>query len=195
MSFTLFDIIVCAIVTASSITGMYKGLIKVSISFIAFLGSILLTYFLYPFVFDFLTSFFSNKVVLITFSGAIAYLISIIIVGFLSSKFSLIFNNISGGLVDRFLGIFAGGIKGIAICFILFIIIAIFSSESYIKAETADDIAKTTIMDKYPEWLKNSLTVKYFDNAKNKLIAVISEDTMKSIKLHDDTAPTDSLEE
>jgi uncharacterized membrane protein required for colicin V production len=185
MNFTLFDIIILAIVTISSITGMYGGILKLIIGLIGFLAAIVVTYFIYPFVQKFLIEFFllNNEVIIAILASIISYIPSLIMINFLTSRVSMLVGSVSGGIIDRFLGLFAGFISGAIVGIILFLIVSIITSGSYIKAATVNDIFIANIADKYPEWLKKSLTVRYLDNAARNIILLVPEETLKSIKL------------
>ncbi len=198
MNFTLFDLIILTIITICSMAGMLRGLLKLTISMVGFLVSIIVTYLIYPFVQKFLVEFFllNNEVIIVILTTIIAYISSSIMVHFVTSKILILIGSISGGFIDRLLGLVAGFILGSIISLVLFIIIMIFASGSYIKAETANDILITQVSeDKHPEWFKRSLTVKYLDNAGKKIIRLVPEDALKSIKLPKETKVNNSMDE
>lgn len=183
MTLTTFDMIIVAIIFLSSAIACYKGFIKFSISFITFLTSILTSYLLYPIVLGFFEKYFSNEVGLVILSGTISYLISLIFFSFVSSKLKEMVNGVSGGFVDRILGLLAGFIRGSVVSIILFVVVAVFSSGSYIVAKTAQDIVVETTRDKYPVWLKESLTMESLDKSSRSILMMIDTKTLSSITL------------
>jgi membrane protein required for colicin V production len=194
MHFTLFDIITLAIITISSMLGLYSGIIRLSINLIAFVASIAGAYLLYPFAEGFLEKYITNRMVLSVSSGILSYIISLILSSLLSSKICSLVENISGGLIDRLLGFAAGVVRGSIICILSFIIIAILTSKSYIGATNLADILKNIDHDQYPIWLKNSLATEYLDHAASKLIPLIPQETMQSLKIPDEPKPVGAME-
>jgi membrane protein required for colicin V production len=183
MNFTLLDLIILAILALSSILGAYKGAIKLIIGIVTFLLSIIATYLLYPLANNIFIDHIDNKIILTIASAIASYLISVIMFSLLSTKCCALVKPISCGVMDRFIGLLLGFIRGVIFCLILFSLTAIFFSESYIDAKTSDDIIKNTVMDKYPEWLKQSLTTKYLDRISRDLVKLISKDEFQYIEL------------
>ena len=181
--FTWFDIIILTIITISSIMGGYKGIVKLIISLFGFIASIILTLYLYPYANKIITEYITNQVSVVIISGAGAYITSLIICNVLTSKLLLISSFISGGVIDKFLGLVAGILRGVVICLLIFVILAIFFSGSYLQAKTLEDVAQNTTINKYPEWLKDSESTVYLDNLIQYLIKILPNDTLKSIEL------------
>jgi len=181
--FTIFDIIIIAVIAISAIFGLYGGLIRLSINLIGFLLSIIVAFYLYPFARDILANHLKNEVIMVILAGISAYVISLISFSFLINKVMLIVSDLSGGIIDRFLGLLAGLIRGAVIDLILFLIIAVFTSGSYLTANTMHDIFQETKMDKYPEWLKKSITTEYLDSTTRNIVLMFSEESLKSIEL------------
>ena len=194
MHFTLFDIIILAIITISSMLGLYSGIIRLSINLIMFVASVAGAYFLYPFTEAFLEKYITNMVVSSVSSGVLSYIISLIICSLLSSKICSLVKNISGGLIDRLLGFATGIVRGSIICILGFIMVTIFTSKSYIGAANLADILKNTDHEKYPVWLKNSLSTEYLDHATAKLIPLIPEEIIESLKIPDEPKPEEAME-
>ncbi len=181
--FTWFDIIILTIITISSIMGGYKGIVKLIISLFGFIASIILTFYLYPYANKIITEYITNQVSVVIISGAGAYIISLVICNVLTSKLLLISSFISGGVIDKFLGLVAGILRGVVICLLIFLILAIFFSGSYLQAKTLEDVAQNTTINKYPEWLKDSESTVYLDNLIQYFIKILPNDTLKSIEL------------
>ena len=141
--------------------GIYRGLIKPSNSFMAFTLSFLVAYFLYPFSKLTLVRYLDSTVVIMILSSISSYLISLLILGVVTAKPHIMVEDISGGIVDRFLGLVAGFIRGSRIVVIIFVIITIFASNSYLNAESIADIIQHYDSEKYPKWLTKFLTSPY----------------------------------
>lgn len=130
--FTWFDIIILAIITTSSMLGAYGGIIKLTISLLGFIVSILFAYYLSPYTISIITRYFNNHITLVVTSGIISYIISLIICSFVTRKFLLMISIISGGVIDRSLGLAAGMFRSMIICLCIFLVLTIFFSDSYL---------------------------------------------------------------
>jgi uncharacterized membrane protein required for colicin V production len=183
MSFTIFDIIVLSILTASAMLGLYKGFIKVTIGFTAFILSLLLGYYLYPYTEDFLSKHLDNEIILMLLGGVISYILSLAICSFISSKLISFVQDIGGGIVDRFLGLVVGLIRGGVISLIIFAVVAIVTTKSYIGAHNLDQILKAASADKYPCWLTESMSSEYLDSAYKTVIEILPSDYLIEIAL------------
>ena len=181
--FTIFDIIILTIITISSICGMYTGLIIFSINLLGFILSIISAFYLYPFIVDVFTRYCSHEVTLVISSGTLSYIISLIFYNFLMNQAKLMVANIRGGILDRLLGLFVGFVRGLSISVTLFVMIAIFTAGSYIKADNLYDISKATKIESYPAWLTKSLITEYLDSISRNILSLFSEESLKSIEL------------
>ncbi len=181
--FTWFDITILAIITASSMLGAYGGLIKLTISLLGFIFSILFAYYLSLYITEIITQYFINHIALILTSGIISYVISLILCSFLTRQFLLMISFISGGIIDKSLGLAVGMLRGTIICLFIFLVLTIFFSGSYLQAKTLKDVIQNTTIDKYPEWLKESATTPYLDNLSKNLIKTLPQNSLESIKL------------
>jgi uncharacterized membrane protein required for colicin V production len=194
MSFTILDIIIFAILTASTTLGIYRGFTKVVVGSIAFIFSIFTAYYLYPHTKEFLGKHISNESMLAILSCAISYLITFAFFSFLNSKFCEIIKSLFEGALDKFLGLFAGFARGSIISIILYIIIIIISSKSYVNSVTAEDVYIKAINCEHPNWLINSLTFDTLDKATKTLVDMLPEESLRSIKLPFRKSNKDSLD-
>ncbi len=180
--FTWFDIIILMIITTSSMFGVYEGMVKFTISLLGFILSMFFTYCLFSYISGTISQYFINNIVLLITSGIISYIISWIICSFLTCKFLLMISVISGGVIDRSLGLIVGMLRGTIICLCIFLVLKIFFSDIYLQAKTLKDVIHNTTMDKYPQWLKESMITPYLDNLSKDLIEIILQDDLKFIK-------------
>lgn len=198
MSANIFDIIIFFIIIVSSLLGFYRGFVYVTIRLVSFLVSILAAYSLYPITEDFMSKHVSNEVILITLSSTISYLICTITTSLISNKLINILQAISGGVFDRIFGLMVGFLRGSIVCIVLALVITVISTNAYIKANNAYEVFKSISKDKYPIWLKDSLSIEYIDNSINYIVDLLPVDTLQSIKLpsrheHDDDSATGIL--
>lgn len=164
---TFFDITIFSIITLFSFFGLYQGIIGFSTRILGFITSIMLTYFLYPYISQIISKYVHNEVVRVISSGVISYIISLILCIFIVYKFLAIISFMRNGFIDRFLGLLTGFAVGAAISAVIFFITMIFTSENYYKSKSLEDFIASSKSNKYSGVLKDSLTTEYFDELNN----------------------------
>lgn len=179
----LFDIIIFAIVITSLLLGLQKGLIKLTIGLICFVMTIVSTYFLFPLVRAIVVEHTSNIVMVNAISVIVGYIIATIFFGFVSSKLSKLVSEMRGGLFDRLCGMVIGAMRGIVISCILFGLIAIFTSGSYIGATNAWQLVDGVKPNEYPTWFADSRSFGVLFLGISSAGKVMSRDDLESIKL------------
>jgi uncharacterized membrane protein required for colicin V production len=187
MSFTVFDVIIFTIISISSINGLYKGSVKVTLGFAGFFISILLAAYIEPFVKELLSEYISQGILLLLVDATTSYIFSLLVIGFINNMLYKLFDPISGGVVvDSILGVITGFIRGSIISLIVFIITAVVASGGYVKAKSLLDIVQGTTRDKYPQWLQNSLSLDILDSLSHRIISLVSKDTLQSMILFEE---------
>ena len=160
MIFSILDIILLSVVCISTILGFWSGLLRSLIGVCSFVGAILLAFFLYPFTLDFLSDHMSNGLFL-TFSAAIlSYSASVVSCNVIKSVLNHSLFIISGGIIDRLLGIVFGVIRGFVIALLLFCTLIVFATGNYADAESANDL--DIFNTKEPTWIYDSRSFIYF---------------------------------
>ncbi len=182
MMFSVFDIIIFTIIAISTIMGLYKGLLGIAINLLGFVSSIVAASFAFPYIEKGLRGHVQNSLLLSILSGTVSYVCSLFILTSITSRISNLLTFISCGFVDRTLGVFTGFGRGLIIATIIFTLIVIFSSGSYLKAQNVQEVLSNIDNEKYPVWLKDSKTTIYLEKSLNKLISFFPEDFLKSIK-------------
>jgi len=185
----LFDIIVLGIGITSTLLGLHKGFIKLTLGLISFLLSLLATFFLFPIMREAAVEHITNELAADIASGIVSYLISMFFCAFLCGQIAKSLEVISGGMVDRLLGLGAGAARGLIICSIIFGIIAIISSEAYVSARTAKDMAAKIDPPKYPKWLTGAISYDVIHNSASILGSLIPSSQLEKIKLPARTMP------
>lgn len=183
MIFTLFDIIILTIIAISSLSGLYRGMINITINLLGFIGSIIVAIFLYSYVRVLFSGYVDNELVTSLASGITSYIISLIVFTFLTSKIVLLFDGSRKSIFDRFLGLIMGVIRGVLCSLILFAIIAIFTTGTYTEAENVEDLVFNLSSDEYPEWLKNSTTTLHLEKLLKSSTSMLPKEILHSVKM------------
>ena len=180
---TFFDITIFAIITLFSFFGLYQGIIGFATRILGFITSIMLGYFLYPYISDLIGKYMDNEVIRIIIVGVISYVIALILCVFIVYKFLAIISFMRNGFIDRFLGLLAGFAVGTTISLVLFFITMIFTSENYFKSKSLKDFVVSSKQSKYGGVLKVSVTTDYLDELSKNIIVIIPNETLKSIEI------------
>ncbi|ALA61319.1 CvpA family protein [Rickettsia amblyommatis] len=180
---TFFDITIFAIITLFSFFGLYQGIIGFATRILGFITSIMLGYFLYPYISDLIRKYMDNEVIRIIIAGVISYVIALILCVFIVYKFLAIISFMRNGFIDRFLGLLAGFAVGTTISLVLFFITMIFTSENYFKSKSLKDFVVSSKQSKYGGVLKVSVTTDYLDELSKNIIVIIPNETLKSIEI------------
>ena len=183
MTFTIFDIIILTIFSASSLMGLYRGMVCITINLLGFVASLFVAIFLYSYVRIIFSGYVENDLVTSIASGVVSYIFSLIVFTFLTSKIVLLFKDLSQGIFDRLLGFAIGAIRGGLISVLLFAIIAIFMVGTYTEAEKAEDVVNKLEMEKYPTWLKDSVTTIYLEKALKDSVSYLPKGLLNSITM------------
>ncbi|AAL02582.1 CvpA family protein [Rickettsia conorii] len=180
---TFFDITIFAIITLFSFFGLYQGIIGFTTRILGFITSIMLGYFLYPYISDLIGKYMDNEVIRIIIAGVISYVIALILCVFIVYKFLAIISFMRNGFIDRFLGLLAGFAVGTTISLVLFFITMIFTSENYFKSKSLKDFVVSSKQSKYGGVLKVAVTTDYLDELSKNIIVIIPNETLKSIEI------------
>ncbi len=163
--------------------GLHKGSLRLSLGFVCFILSLVSADLLFPLVRVVAIEHINNIVVVNVVSGISAYLIAMLFFAFINTQLTNFISDISGGMIDRILGLGLGAIRGLAICWIIFSIIAIFTSDAHIGAKTAQDIVLKIKPDYYPKWLTGAISYDFISGSLKALGGGISDKTLESITL------------
>lgn len=193
--FTIFDIIILTILFASSIMGFYRGMLYITINLLGFIASILLAMFLYSYVRIIFSGYIANDLVTSIGSGVVSYIFSLVVFTFLSSKIVFLFKEISCGIFDRSLGFLIGIIRGYIISLLIFGVVAVLGSRTYLNADKTEDIIYNLEKDKYPEWLKGSVTIPYLEKSLKFSISYVPKDFLDSIETLKDDKDVNQIDE
>jgi len=183
MMFTIFDITIFTIIIISTILGLYKGMLNIVINLLGFVASIVAAIILFPYIKALFIGHIENQLFASIFSGVVAYVISLVVLTFATSKVVALFNPISGGALDRSLGVVFGVLRGLIISVIIFTVVAVLSSGSYLKAQNSLELVSNLDTKKYPDWLSTSKTSDFLEGLLKSSILFLPEDTLKSITL------------
>jgi uncharacterized membrane protein required for colicin V production len=140
------DITYIAIVCLSTAAGLYSGAVKLIISFIFLILSFIFAYLIFVPVTDIMHEYVSSNFMVHVASAAVSYLLCAISCAIIASKLKALVVDISGGATDRFIGLLLGGARGVAVSFIIFVAVTIFTTKSYETAKNVFELVVTLLV-------------------------------------------------
>ena len=128
--FTFLDFIFLVVVVISAVLAYNGGLISESFSIAAWIGTAILTKYLYPFVEPQFASLFGESNVFSSMSAYISiFVVVIMLLSFINKTFTKKLHNTNLGGIDKSLGFFFGLVRGILIMAVIYIAILWFIPE------------------------------------------------------------------
>lgn len=180
----LFDIIVIAVISLSTIVGFFRGFVYLSIGFVSFICSIYFAYILSPFVEPFVLEYLKNNLAARISSGVISYILSTIFFAILSSQVKLIVKDVRGGLIDRLFGLVLGFTKGVFISLGAVLLISVVSTNAYVGASNLYEISeKINKEEEYPKFLISSLSYPFLSSIINFVGHIIPKNMLEKITI------------
>jgi membrane protein required for colicin V production len=186
MLFTIFDILILTIVTVSSLFGLYKGIINITIKLLGFVASIVAAILLYPYTHQIFAKYIENELVSSIVSGVVSYIVSLVVFTFLTSRVELLFKDVGKGFFDRILGGVVGVIRGGLFALIIFTVTAIFTAGTYSNPDKPQDLIDKLSEDKYPDWLKNSITTPYMERMLKSSASLVPEEAWEYLDMSEE---------
>lgn len=184
MSANFLDIIYVIITSLSVASGIYKGSVKLTISFIFFILSFIFTYLGFTPLAEIIHEYIPNNFIAHVASIFVLYLVCAIFCGFISGRLQALVKDIGGGGVDRFLGLILGAIRGIIMSLVIFTLIMIITSQSYKNAHNVLELVAPKEQTKQePHWISYSRLSSMLQHLLNQTIDLIGKETLKKTPL------------
>jgi len=145
LSINVFDSIILGILFVSALVAFFRGFIREFLSLVAFVGAAVITLYFFPQTSDAMKNHVKNEHVAAGVGVVGTYVASLITISIFNAVIvRYIKKGPEVGLLDNFLGLVFGSIRGVFIVSLGFLIMSAFVSK-----------------EKPPEWLKTSFTKEY----------------------------------
>ena len=176
---SVFDFMVVGICLISIIFGLFKGLVKSVISLITLFFLFLMSFYINPYIVGYVSKYIENEIILSISSYFLSFIISLITTSLLYSQLTKLVWPIAGGIIDRLFGIVFGAVRGLLLSIILFIFSVIITTDNITDYATIRDLYDNISEDKYPAWLKKSVSYSILSNSSHVIHKVINPDLIE----------------
>jgi membrane protein required for colicin V production len=165
-----FDYIVLAIIAVSVFLGTIRGFMRSFFSLFNIVIAIMGAYNLSPYANEFLKHYVGNSLIAKSITPMVCYVVVLSILSFIFNRFVSYAASVQGGFTDSLIGMLFGLLRGILICTIIFGVIM------HVVWLVEEDQTKS------PEWLAESKSTPYLQQALNMFINVMPERTTAKLR-------------
>lgn len=175
MDLNIFDIILLSITAISTLIGLFRGFVKIAIDTSALLLSIPFAYLLYQPIEVVMHNYINYDVLNLIVSIILSYIACLLILSTASNIIIGLLKSISGGPIDRIIGFFTGLARGLIFSLIIFLIIMVFVSGSYLNFNTLRGMIDNINKDEYPNWIKDSFSIRYLEGLQSIILKILPD--------------------
>lgn len=174
MPVTLLDLIIVAVVLISAALAMIRGFTREILSIAAWLAAAVAAIYLHHHVVPYLTPYIKNATAAQLAAGAIVFLVTLIIVSFITVRISDSILDSSIGALDRTLGFLFGAVRGVLLAAVAFAFFGWLVSEAT-----------------QPAWVREAKSKPYLLQLSDWLFKLLPENLENEIlkRLHSPSAP------
>ncbi len=165
MPITIFDGIVIGVVLFSAVLAMVRGFSREVLSIASWAGSVAAAYYLYPLLLPYVKNYTSDDRIALAGSAGIIFIVSLIVISFITSRIADFIIDSRIGALDRTLGFLFGAARGL-----LLLVVAVAFWNWLIDVRQR------------PDWVNNSKSKPFLDSLVLKLEAVLPEDIEPQIR-------------
>jgi membrane protein required for colicin V production len=124
MPVTLLDLIVIGVMLISALLAMVRGFTREVLSIAAWVAAAVAALFLHPYVTPFIAPYIKNPTVAQLVAGGAVFLVTLIVVSFITIRISDMILDSRIGAIDRTLGFLFGAARGLLLAVVAFLFFA-----------------------------------------------------------------------
>ncbi|MCP3056407.1 CvpA family protein [Aurantimonas marianensis] len=157
MTVTLLDAILFALMLVSALLAMVRGFSREILSVISWLVAAVAAFLFYKPLTPYLAEYISSEVVAMAVSAAAIFLVTLIIVSYITLRIADFIIDSRIGALDRVLGFVFGAVRGLLLVVVAMLFFNWLAPENQ------------------PEWVANAWSKPYLDNFGKQLVAALPE--------------------
>ena len=156
---TVFDGVVIGVVLFSAVLAMVRGFSREVLSIASWIGSAAAAFFLYPLVLPFVAKYTSDTKIAIAGAVAVVFLVTLIVISYITSRIADFIIDSRIGALDRTLGFLFGVARGL-----LLLVVAVAFWNWLVGAEQS------------PDWIKQAKSKPFLDTLVARLETALPEE-------------------
>lgn len=164
MPITLLDGILLAIMFISAVLAMIRGFVREVLSIVSWIAAALSAFLLYDQVLPYAKQYISSEMVATGVSAAAVFLVTLIVVSYVTMRISDFVLDSRIGALDRTLGFVFGAVRGL-----LLVVVAMMFFNWFVQPE------------QQPQWIKDAKSRPIMLSIGERLVSVLPEDPEKAI--------------
>ncbi|TYC63359.1 CvpA family protein [Rhodobacterales bacterium] len=164
MPITLLDGLLLAIMFISAVLAMIRGFVREVLSIVSWVAAAAAAFLLYERVLPYAKQYISHDVVAMGVSAAAIFLVTLIIVSYITMRISDFVLDSRIGALDRTLGFVFGAVRGL-----LLVVVALLFFDWFVQPE------------QQPQWVINAKSRPVLQSIGQRLVSVLPEDPEQAI--------------
>lgn len=159
MPITLLDIIVIGVMLISAVLAMVRGFTRELLAIGAWAAAIVAAFMFYTLLLPFARQYINNEMLASVASGGVIFLVTLVIVSFITIRISDMILDSRIGAIDRTLGFIFGAARGLLLAVIAFIF-----------------VTNSTGPDKQPAWFRDAKSHEILDAGGRWVLSLLPQD-------------------
>ncbi|MFN3132342.1 MULTISPECIES: CvpA family protein [unclassified Roseibium] len=164
MPITLLDGLLLVIMLISAVLAMIRGFVREVLSIVSWVAAAVAAFMLYERVMPYTQQYISQDLVAMGVSAAAVFLVTLIVVSYITMRISDFILDSRIGALDRTLGFVFGAVRGL-----LLVVVAMMFFNWFVQPE------------QQPRWVQNAKSLPILLSVGERLVAVLPEDPEKAI--------------
>ncbi|WP_421982585.1 CvpA family protein [Roseibium sp.] len=164
MPITILDGLLLAIMFISAVLAMIRGFVREVLSIVSWVAAAAAAFLLYERVLPYAKQYISHDLVAAGASAAAVFLVTLVIVSYITMRISDFVLDSRIGALDRTLGFVFGAVRGL-----LLVVVAMMFFDWFVPN------------DQQPEWVKDAKSRPILKSVGERLVAVLPEDPEKAL--------------
>lgn len=178
-----FDYIVLTIVGLSTLFAFARGFIQTVMSFIAWIGSIFIAVYLFPYVQPVVAGHIHNPIVANTVTFLGTYFVLLIAFIILGLQLLYVVEALRFGPIDRALGFAFGALRGVVLVTVMFILLTMFLSLFGMNEQGGDQAgSQVSNQPNAPDWLAKAQTYDLLRKSASTAVQMVPDNLWDDVR-------------
>lgn len=164
MPITLLDGLLLVIMLVSAVLAMIRGFVREVLSIVSWVAAAIAAFLLYERLMPYTQQYISQDLVAMGVSAAVVFLVTLIVVSYITMRISDFILDSRIGALDRTLGFVFGAVRGL-----LLVVVAMMFFNWFVQPE------------QQPKWVQSAKSLPILLSVGERLVSILPEDPEKAI--------------